>query len=114
MYSKEYKNWIAREHVSPPIDETINSFKEYWSGAIALVNQTAAPASQHGYGMAAVDKDGSVASYTKTMSNFGAVYAATQETINSQAASLATMQGQLANIQQFCMARGSGTKNVIF
>ena len=29
MYSKEYKNWIAREHVSPPIDETIETFKEY-------------------------------------------------------------------------------------
>jgi hypothetical protein len=38
MYSKEYKNWIPREHESPPIIKTINSFKEYWSGAIALVN----------------------------------------------------------------------------
>ena len=27
MYSKEYKNWIAGEHVSPPIDKTIDSFK---------------------------------------------------------------------------------------
>jgi hypothetical protein len=61
MYSEEYKNWIAWEHVSPPIDETIDSFKEYWSGVIALVNQTAAPASQHGYGMAAVDNNASVA-----------------------------------------------------
>jgi hypothetical protein len=48
MYSKEYKNWIARESESLPIAETINFFKEHWSGAIALVNQTAAPASQHG------------------------------------------------------------------
>jgi hypothetical protein len=104
MYSELYKNWIARERVSPPIDKTIDSFKEYWSGAIALVNQTAAPASQHGYGLAAVVDNALVASYTKTMSNFGAAYAATQETIKSQAASLATMQGQLVNIQQFCMA----------
>jgi hypothetical protein len=114
MYSKEYKNWIAREHISPPIDKTINSFKEYWSGAIMLVNQMAAPALQHGYGMAAVDNDASVAFYTETMSNFGAAYAATQETIKSQAASLATMQGQLANIQQFCMAVGQQPPSTIY
>ena len=76
MYSEEYKNWITREHESPPIDKTIDSFKEYWSGAIALVNQTAAPALQHGYGMAAVN-DSLIVSYTKKMSNFGAWYVAT-------------------------------------
>ena len=27
MYSKEYKNWIACKNESPPITETINSFK---------------------------------------------------------------------------------------
>ena len=48
MYSEENKNWIAREHESPPIFKTIDSFKEYWLGAIMLVNQTAAPVSQHG------------------------------------------------------------------
>jgi len=63
MYSKEYKNWIARENETPPITEMINSFKEYWADAIALVNQTAAPASQHGYSMAAMDDDASIASY---------------------------------------------------
>jgi hypothetical protein len=57
MYSKEYKNWIVQENESPPIVKTINSFEEYWSGAIVLVNQTGAPASQsqHGYGIASVD-----------------------------------------------------------
>ena len=104
MYSEEYNNWIAREHESPPIVETIDSFKEYWSGVIALIDQTAAPASQHGYSMAAVDDDTSIALYTKTMTNFGNAYAATQDTMKSQAASLTAMQGQLANIQQFCMA----------
>jgi hypothetical protein len=54
--------------------ETIDSFKEYW----ALVNQTAAPALQHGYGMAAMDDDASIASYSESLVNFGAVYAATQ------------------------------------
>jgi hypothetical protein len=84
----------------------INSFKEYRSGAIVLVNQTAAPASQHGHGMAAVNDDVLIALYNKTQTNFGAAYVATQETFKSQATSLAAMQGQLANIQQFCMAVG--------
>ena len=102
MYSEEYKNWIARENEFPPIVETIDSFKEYWSGAIPLV-KTAAPASQHGYGMAAVANNALIALYTETMSNFGAAYAATQDLMKSQSASLAAMQGQLVNIQQFCM-----------
>jgi hypothetical protein len=57
MYSEVYKNWIACESESLPIVKLINSFKEYWSGAIALINQMAALASQHGYGMAAVNND---------------------------------------------------------
>ena len=48
MYSEKYKGWIARKNKTPPITETINSFKEYWADAIALVNQTAVPAAQHG------------------------------------------------------------------
>ena len=34
MYAKEYKNWIVRENETPPIVETIDSFKEYWAAAI--------------------------------------------------------------------------------
>jgi hypothetical protein len=60
MNSEEYKNWIARENKSPPIVEMIDSFKEYWANAITLVNQTAAPALQYGYGMAAMDDDASI------------------------------------------------------
>jgi hypothetical protein len=48
------------------------------------------------------------------MSNFGAAYAATQETIKSQAASLTTMQGQLSNIQQFCMAVSQQPPSMIY
>ena len=114
MYTEEYKSWIARENESPPIVKTINSFKEYWSGAIALVNQMAAPASQYGYYMAAVDNDALIALYTETMSNFGAAYAATQELMKSLASSLAAMQGQLANIQQFCMAIGQQPPSNIY
>jgi hypothetical protein len=106
MYSEEYKNWIARENKTPAIVKTIDSFKEYWANAITLVNQTAVPASQHGYGMAAMDNDALLALYSKSLANFGATYAATQESIKTQATSLASMQGQLTNIQQFCMNVG--------
>ena len=64
MYSKENKKWIAHKNESPPIREIIDSFKEYWANAIALVNQTAAPALQHGYGMADMDDDASIASFS--------------------------------------------------
>jgi hypothetical protein len=106
MYSKEYKNWITHENKTPAIIETIDSFKEYWANGIALVNQMAFPASQHGYGMAAMDNNASLASYSESLANFGAAYAAMQESIKTQAASLASMQGQLTNIQQFCMNVG--------
>jgi hypothetical protein len=101
MYSEEYKNWIAHENKTLAIVETINSFKEYWANAIALVNQMAVPASQHGYGMAAMDDNALLASYSESLANFDAVYATTQESIKTQATSLASMQGQLTNIQQF-------------
>ena len=104
MYSKEYKNWIARENESPPIVKTIDSFKEYWVAAISLVNQTVIPAANHGYGMNVMDDDISIASYGKSLANFGAAYAATQESMKSQVTTMAAMQGQLTNIQQFCMA----------
>jgi hypothetical protein len=45
MYSEENKNWIARESDTPAIVETIDSFKECWANAIALVNQMAVLAS---------------------------------------------------------------------
>ncbi len=106
MYSKEYKNWIALESETPAIIETIDSFKEYWARAITLVNQTSIPAMQHGYSMAAMDDNVSHVLYSKLLANFGATYAATQETIKTQATNMAAMQGQLTNIQQFCMAVG--------
>jgi hypothetical protein len=98
MYSEEYKNWIARKNKTPEIVETIDSFKEHWANAIALVNQTAVPASQHGYGMAAMDNNTLLTLYSESLVNFGAAYAATQESIKTQATSLASMQGQLTNI----------------
>ena len=73
---------------------------------IMLVNQTSIPAAQHGYGMAATDDDALHALYCESVVNFGMAYAATQETIKTQATNMAAMQGQLTNIQQFCMAVG--------
>jgi hypothetical protein len=105
MYAKEYKNWISCENAVPQIVKTINFFKEYLANAIALVNQTAVPALQHGYGITAMDDDALVALYSDLLANFGAVFAATQETMKSQADSLVAMQNQLSIIQ-LCMNVG--------
>jgi hypothetical protein len=105
MYAKEYKNWISCENAVPPIVKTIDSFKEYWADAIALVNQTAVPGSQHGFGMTAMEDDASVAAYNDSLAYFGAAFAATQETMKIQADSLVAMQNQLSNIQ-LCMNVG--------
>ncbi len=64
-------------------------FKNYWSEAITLVNQMASPAVQHNYGMTAMDDNVTSALYAKSIANFGAAYAATQETMKGQATSLA-------------------------
>ncbi len=91
MYAKEYKNWILCKNAFPPIVKMINSFKEYWANKIALINQTAVPALQHQYCMTTVDDNMLVALYGDLLANFGAVYAATQETMKSQANSLVAM-----------------------
>ncbi len=105
MYAEEYKNWISCKNAVPPIVKTINSFKEYWAKAIALVNQTAIPALQHGYRMTAMDNDALVATYDDSLANFGAAFAVTQETMKSQADSLVAMQNKLSNIL-LCMNVG--------
>jgi hypothetical protein len=81
MYAKEYKNWISCENAVPPIIKMINSFKEYLANAIALVNQTAILASQHGYGMTAMNDDPSIAAYDDLLANFGAAFTVMQETM---------------------------------
>jgi hypothetical protein len=105
MYADEYKNWISHKNTVPPIVKTIDSFKEYWADTIALVNQTAVPASQHGYRMTAMDYDASGAVYDDSLANFGAVFAPMHKTMKSQANSLVAMQNQLLDIQ-LCMNVG--------
>jgi hypothetical protein len=106
MYGKEYKAWIACEAIRPRIVETVDMFKTFWATKITLVNQTAMPASMHGYGMAAVNDDDSIALYGESIANFGAVYAATQESVKSQGTRIVSMQGQMQAMQQCCMALG--------
>ncbi len=81
----------------------LDTFKKFWADKITLVNQTAIPASSHGYGMAAVNNDDTEALYGKSIANFGATYAATQESVKTQATRIALMQTQLQAMQQYCM-----------
>jgi hypothetical protein len=105
MYAEEYKNWTSRKNVVPPIVKTIKSFNEYWAEVITFVNQTAILALQHGYEMTTMVDDALVAPYDDSLANFGGLFAATQETMKSQANSLVAMQNQLLNIQ-LCMNVG--------
>jgi hypothetical protein len=104
MYMGEYKQWIACKAIHPQINENMASFKEFLSSKIALVNQTTIPTSLHGNGMAAVsNKNGFVSSYGKSIANFGAAYAATQESVKMQGSTIALLQGQVNLMQQYCM-----------
>jgi hypothetical protein len=107
MYSEEYKGWIMWENELSHVTKMVKTFKNYWSKAITLVNQMASPAIQHNYSMTAMDNNGTGASYGESIPNFGAAYVATQETMKGQSTSLALIQDQLVNLQQFCMAVAS-------
>ncbi len=105
MYSKEYKAWIARKSIRPTITKMFDTFKTYWAAKNTLVNQTTIPTSLHGYGMAAVNDDNaSVVSNGKSIANFGLAYAATRESVKTQGSTIATLQGQVIMMQQYCMA----------
>ncbi len=104
MYSEEYKAWIACKAIHPRIGKTVDTFKTFWAAKITLMNQTAIPASMHGYGMATVNNNNSIASYGESIANFGAVYAATHELVKSQGTTIASMQGQMQAMQQYCIA----------
>jgi hypothetical protein len=93
MYGEEYKAWIAREAIRPHIVKTFDTFKTFWAAKITLVNQTTIPAGLHGYGMAAVNDDDSIVSYGESIANFGAAYAATQESVKAQGTTITSMQG---------------------
>jgi hypothetical protein len=48
---------------------------------------------QHGYGINAVEEDASAAYLADAVSNFGVAYAATQESLGNNNASINVMQG---------------------
>jgi hypothetical protein len=50
---------------------------------------------QHGYDKNAVEDNASAASLTNAVSNFGTTYAATQESLHNNNASINAMQGQI-------------------
>jgi hypothetical protein len=53
-----------------------------------------------------MNDNNSVASYGEWIANFGAVYATRQESVKSQGATIALMQGQMQAMQQYCMVLG--------
>jgi hypothetical protein len=101
LYNEEYKQWIERSKANALA--TPDSFKTWWANKITLVNQTAIPAALHGYGMMAATDNESVISYKESLANFGAAYAATQESVKSQASTIASLQTQMKSMQQYCM-----------
>ena len=72
LYVEEYKQWISQATATPLIAEMLDTFKTFWADKITFVNQTAIPASAHGYRMAAVNDDDTVALYGESIANFGA------------------------------------------
>jgi hypothetical protein len=55
--------------------------------------------------MAAINNNNAfIVWYGKSISNFGAVYAAAQELVKTQGTTIALLQGQVNSIQQYCMA----------
>lgn len=107
LYAEEYKQWIAQNKANasttPPVVEMFKSFKTFWSNKITLINQTSVLASLHGYSMMVTNNDESVLSYEESLANFGASYAATQESVKSHDTTITMMQSQLQAMQQYCM-----------
>ncbi len=54
--------------------------------------------------MATTNVNDSVVSYRETISNFGAAYATTQESVKSQGTTIVAMQSRLNAMSQYCMA----------
>jgi hypothetical protein len=73
----------------------IAAFCYFWETAVNIASFTATPAVQHSYGMNAIENDASAASLTDAVSNFGVAYAAVQESLLNNNASINAMQGQI-------------------
>ena len=103
LFAKEYNAWIMHGD-NPANAMNFAAFRSFWETAVNIATFTAAPASQHGYGMAAAKNDASTALLTDAVNNFGAAYSATQESLRSSNATISAMQRQ---IQMLCNAIGN-------
>jgi hypothetical protein len=103
LFTKEYKMWILHGDDTSKTNNFV-PLKTFWENAVQIAVLTAIPASQHGYGMAATDDNESAHLLTYVVSNFGMAYAATQESLRSNAANILAIQGQL---QMLCQAVGT-------
>jgi hypothetical protein len=74
---------------------TFATFHTFREKAVNIAAFTATPASNHGYGMAATEDDSSMTSLTDVVTNFGTAYAATQESLQANNATITAMQVQL-------------------
>jgi hypothetical protein len=90
LFSEEYKTWILRGNNTTKTNN-FTAFPTFWADAVNIASFTATPASSHSYGMAAAKDDSSA--LTDTVSNFGAVYAATQESQRTSNEAINAMQG---------------------
>jgi hypothetical protein len=103
LFAKEYKAWITRGD-DPCNSMTFAAFHSFWETAVNIAAFMATSASQHGYGMAADKDNASTASLTNAVNNFGAAFAATQESLRSNNASINTLQ---LHIQLLCNTIGN-------
>jgi hypothetical protein len=101
LFAEEYKTWILRGDDATKMNN-FTAFRTFWADAVNIASFTATPASSHGFGMAATKDDSSA--LTDTVSNFGAVYAATRESQRTNNKAINAMQVQ---IQMLCQALGS-------
>jgi hypothetical protein len=101
--AEEYKAWIMRGN-NPTKDMGFAAFCSFCETAVNTASFMATPTLQHGHGMNAVEDNPSAASLTDAVSNFGVAYAAMQESLHNNNASISAMQGQ---IQMLCNALGN-------
>jgi hypothetical protein len=94
LFAEEYKAWITRGNITTNnID--FATFRSFWETAVNIASFTATPTLQHGYGINAVEDDPSAAYLTNAVSDFSTAYAATQESLRNNNASINAMQGQI-------------------
>jgi hypothetical protein len=103
LFPKEYKTWILCGNNASKTNDFV-FFKTFWENAVQIAAFSAIPVSQHRYGMATTDNDALAHLLMDAVSNFCTVYAAIQESLQSNTANIVAIQGQL---QMLCQAVGT-------